>query len=105
MAQEHSRWDLTDDEVERHMALSYEFVMEMLGDDRPLARRLDPAGAEPLRAAKLIRREAQEAGPEHEQGRIREFADRDFGLPKKPDLTYWRQLTAPQPWKRAPGAA
>jgi hypothetical protein len=105
MAREHSRWDLGDDEVEQHMALSYEFVMEMLGDDRPLARRLDPAGAEPLRAAKLIRREAQDASPERAQGRIRELAERDFGLPKKPDLTYWRQLTAPRPWKASTDAA
>jgi len=105
MAREHSRWDLADDDVEQHMALSYEFVMEMLGDDRPLARRLDPAGAEPLHAAKLIRREAQGAGGESHQGRIRELAERDFGLPKKADLTYWRQLVAPRPWRESTDAA
>jgi hypothetical protein len=105
MARERSRWDLPDEDVEQHMALSYEFVMEMLADDRPLARRLDPAGAEPLRAAKLIRHEAREGSGDSQAERIRELADRDFGLPRKPDLTYWRQLSAPRPWKASPDAA
>jgi hypothetical protein len=105
MAREHSRWGLPEEDVEQHMALSYEFVMEMLGDDRPLARRLDPAGAEPLRAARFLRREAQEGGGAHAATRIQKLAERDFGLPRKADLTYWRQLTAPRPWNAAPAHA
>jgi len=101
MAREHSRWDLPEEDVERHMALSYEFVMEMLGDDRPLARRLDPAGSEPLRAAHSLRREARESGGKTDVSRIHKLAERDFGLPRKPDLTYWRQLAAPPPWATA----
>ncbi len=99
MARAHSRWDLPEEDVEQHMALSYEFVMEMLGDDRPMARRLDPAGSEPLRAAQSLRREARESGGKTDVSRIHKLAERDFGLPRKPDLSYWRQLAAPQPWK------
>ncbi len=99
MARTHSRWDLPEEDVEQHMALSYEFVMEMLGDDRPLARRLDPAGAEPLRAAQALRREVRNSGGGGDTLRVHKLAERDFGLPKKPDLTYWRALSAPRPWK------
>lgn len=105
MASQHSRWDLPDDDVERHMALSYEFVMEMLGDDRPLARRLDPAGAEPLRAARYLRREAQVAGGGRDAARLRVLAERDFGLPRKADLTYWRSLSTPRPWDHRNGSS
>ncbi len=83
MAREHSRWDLAEEDVEQHMALSFEFVMEMLGDDRPLARRLDPAGAEPLRAARYLRREAQDADGVRDTSRIQKLAERDFGLPAR----------------------
>lgn len=105
MARAHSRWDLPDGDVERHMALSYEFVMEMLGDDNPMARRLDPAGAEPLRAAQSLRREAREVGGTAGAQRLQEMAERDFGLPRKADLIYWRQLTTPRPWGGAPSGA
>jgi len=99
MARNHSRWDLPEEDVEQHMALSYEFVMEMLGDDRPLARRLDPAGAEPLRAAQLLRREARESGGAADTMRAHKLAERDFGLPRKADLTYWRALSTSRPWQ------
>lgn len=103
MARAHSRWDLPEEDVEQHMALSYEFIMEMLADDRPLARRLDPAGAEPLKAAQLLRREARDSGGTTDVLRIQKLAERDFGLPRKADLTYWRDLTTPRPWKDSSG--
>lgn len=105
MARNHSRWDLPDADVEQHMALSYEFVMEMLGDDRPHARRLDPAGAESLRAAQSLRREVRESGGATDTLRAHKLAERDFGLPRTPDLTYWRALSAPRPWKDATDGA
>lgn len=101
MARAHSRWDLPEQDVEQHMALSYEFVMEMLGDDRPLARRLDPAGAEPLRAAQALRREVREGARSADVSRIHKLAERDFGLPRKADLSYWRQLATSRPWREA----
>jgi hypothetical protein len=87
------------------MALSYEVVMEMLGDDRPLARRLDPAGTEPLRAALSLRREARAAAGAPDLMRIHRLADREFGLPRKPELSYWRALTAPRPWQTSTDGA
>jgi hypothetical protein len=99
MARNHSRWDLPEEDVEQHMALSYEFVMEMLGDDRPLARRLDPAGAEPLRAAQSLRREVRASGGAADAMRVHKLAERDFGLPRKADLTYWRALSTSRPWQ------
>ncbi|HMU60931.1 MAG TPA: zinc dependent phospholipase C family protein [Gemmatimonadales bacterium] len=97
MARNHSRWDLPEEDVDQHMALSYEFVMEMLADDRPLARRLDPAGAEPLRAAQSLRREVRESGGAADTMRVHKLAERDFGLPRKADLTYWRALSTSRP--------
>src|SRR2546422_10016559 len=41
---ENTRWDLPDADVERHMAVAFEYVMEMLGQTDAAARRLDPAG-------------------------------------------------------------
>jgi hypothetical protein len=99
MARAHSRWDLPEEDVGQHMALSYEFVMEMLADDRPLARRLDPAGAEPLRAAQSLRREVRAEGGARDRARIRKLAERDFALPRRVDLSYWRTLEAPKPWE------
>src|SRR5207247_2910557 len=43
---EYSRWDLPDADVERHMAVAFEYVMEALGAGDAAARRLDPAGAQ-----------------------------------------------------------
>ena len=38
---ERSRWDLPDADVERHMAVAFEYVMELLGDgDQATARRV-----------------------------------------------------------------
>jgi hypothetical protein len=74
-------------------------VMEMLGDDRPLARRLDPAGAEPLRAAQSLRREVRASGGAADAMRVHKLAERDFGLPRKADLTYWRALSTSRPWQ------
>jgi len=41
-----SRWDLADSDIEKHMAVAFEYVMETLGADASdaAARRLDPAG-------------------------------------------------------------
>ena len=41
---ESSRWDLPAPDVERHMAVAFEYVMESLGQKDAAARRLDPSG-------------------------------------------------------------
>ncbi len=76
---ENSRWDLSDAEVGRYMERSYDFIIDLFNrmeESEPYA--LDPAGDEPLREAKQVRRLALRRG-----GVIRaaEEATRRFGLP------------------------
>lgn len=99
-ARERSRWLLTDHDVERHLALSYDFVMETLGaiDARGgLARRLDPSGETPLRRAKRWRREALWTGGLWAPERMLEVADEKFGLPDE-RLGFWQSSTVNRPW-------
>ncbi|MGH7530990.1 MAG: zinc dependent phospholipase C family protein [Gemmatimonadales bacterium] len=102
---ETSRWDLADRDVERHMAVAFEYVMELLGGDggaasEAAARRLDPAGTTALQLAKRMRRQALHEGGRHEPERVEETAEQHFGLPQ-PSLAYWKQSRAQRPW-RAP---
>ncbi len=103
VAEQASRWDLPVVEVERHLSLSFEFVMDLLArpeDAEP--RRLDPSGEEPLRRAKAMRREALLAGAWKDAERLRAVADQHFGLPVRP-LTFWPQANVARPWEaRAP---
>src|SRR6266498_3993735 len=85
---ENSRWDLPDSDVERHMAVAFEYVMEMLGQKDAAARRLDPAGEQALGLAKRMRRRALHEGGRHEPARMEETAEQHFGLPQ-PSLDYW----------------
>ena len=88
VAREHSRWDLPEEDVERHMALSFEYVMEMLATSRRAGpRHLDPSGAE--RAPRRAARKALAVGcrtptASRDTSRIRKPArSPDFGLPRK----------------------
>jgi hypothetical protein len=101
MIAENSRWDLPDSDVERHMAVAFEYVMEMLGEKDSAggaARRLDPAGEQALRLAKRMRRQALHEGARHESGRMEETAEQHFGLPQ-PSLDYWYESRAQRPWR------
>lgn len=93
-----SRWDLSDADVERHMAVAFEYVMEALGDGNPAARRLDPAGAKALGLAKRMRRHALREGGRRDQQVVSEAAEEHFGLPKA-SLDYWRESKAQRPWR------
>src|SRR5207245_66613 len=62
MILENTRWDLPDADVERHMAVAFEYVMEMLVEKDAAARRLDPAGDQALKLAKRMRRQRLHAG-------------------------------------------
>jgi hypothetical protein len=95
---ENSRWDLPDSDVERHMAVAFEYVMEMLGQKDAAARRLDPAGDKALGLAKRMRRQALRQGARHEPQRIEETAEQHFGLPQ-PSLDYWYESKAQRPWR------
>jgi len=98
---ENSRWDLPDDDVEAHMAVAFEYLMEVLGQKEAAAHRLDPAGAQALGLAKRLRREAIAAGGGKDPRRLLETAEGQFGLPR-PSLAYWGESRALRPW-RAPG--
>jgi hypothetical protein len=101
---ENSRWDLPDADVERHMAVAFEYVMELLGERDPAARRLDPAGDQALMLAKRMRRQALQEGGRVEPERVVETAEHHFGLPS-PSLAFWRASRAQRPWRHNGGGA
>jgi hypothetical protein len=84
--------------VERHMAVAFEYVMELLGERDPAARRLDPAGDQALMLAKRMRRQALQEGGRIEPERVVETAEQHFGLPT-PALDFWRASQAQRPWR------
>jgi hypothetical protein len=96
---ERSRWDLPDADVERHMAVAFEYVMESLGDGhQAAARRLDPSGEKPLALAKRMRRHALREGGRRDPEVVASAAEQHFGLPTPP-LSYWRESRAQRPWR------
>src|SRR5438876_690775 len=99
---ENSRWDLPDADVERHMAVAFEYVMEALGDRDAAPRRLDPAGHQALLLAKRMRRQALHEGAGHEPERLEATAEQHFGLPT-PALAYWKESKAQRPWRDRSG--
>lgn len=99
-ARERSRWLLTNEDIERHLALSYELVMETLaevGRGTGRAREYDPSGEAQLRRAKRWRREALWKGGLWLPERMIEAAESRFGLPAV-DLGFWRSSAAERPW-------
>lgn len=98
-----SRWDLVPETIERHMALAFQFVMEVLADGGGLARRLDPAGEASLGLAKRMRLEVLRSRLPRDPAALERFALEHFGLPQY-DLSFWEQSRAQRPWvQRANG--
>lgn len=97
MARERSRWMLTDDEVERHLAVAYDYVMETLRAEGSRARELDPTGHRPLEQAKRLRRRELVKGSWGNKERMLEAASAHYGLPDHP-LEYWLDSTVTRPW-------
>jgi Zinc dependent phospholipase C len=88
---ENSRWDLPDEDVGQYIARSYDFIVDLLKRfDRSEPFALDPAGDEPLRRAKRVRRAALRRGRLHVEGE----AARHFGLPRS-TLPYAAALVTP----------
>jgi Hypothetical protein len=98
-----SRWSLTDVDVERHLGLSYDYMVELLSSESPTPRRLDPSGEQPLHVAKTVRRQVLQAGGRTRPSRLLQAADEHFGLPGT-TLTFWPERVRPLPWK-APAPA
>jgi hypothetical protein len=95
---DNSRWDLPDEDVERHMAVAFEYVMDVLDREDVAARRLDPAGHQALGLAKRMRRETLAAGGRTDPRRLLESAEGHFGLPQA-SLEFWRASKAQRPWR------
>jgi hypothetical protein len=100
---ERSRWDLSDDEVERQMRVAFQLVMEILAAE-PAARahRLDPAGAASLSLAKRVRLDVLRNRLPRDSWRLAMLAEQRFGLPGYA-LPYWEQSGSERPWGRGNG--
>jgi hypothetical protein len=92
MVAEKSRWDLTEREVAAYVTRSFDFIVDLMRDlDNSEPMKLDPAGTEPLREAKKIRRVALRRGGEDH---VREQAMHHFGMPPS-KLSYAKTLKEP----------
>jgi hypothetical protein len=103
VAREFSRWGLADEDVDRHLGLSYDFMIELLGGTSVSAHRLDPSGERPLKTAKLLRRRVLRAAGRRNPGRLRDAAHEHFGLPDRP-LEHWIRIPEKLPWRAPEGA-
>jgi hypothetical protein len=95
---ENSRWDLPSDDVERHMAVAFEYVMEGLAEPHAAAHRLDPAGEQALGLAKRMRRLALQEGGRQDPARVQATAEEHFGLPES-SFDFWRRAETLKPWR------
>jgi hypothetical protein len=103
-ARARSRWDLADEDVERHLGLSYDYVVDVLADLSPAARELDPSGEEPLGTAKRRRREALRLNGRRNRESLRALAEEFYGLPRL-ELAHWPRIAHRLPWHAPEGAA
>jgi hypothetical protein len=104
VAREYSRWALADQDVERHLGLSFDYMIELLGGTSASAHQLDPSGERPLKAAKNLRRRVLRAAGRRNPSRLREAAQEHFGLPDRP-LEHWISISQKLPWRAPEGSA
>lgn len=84
-----SRYDVTDDLVDRYLALSFDAVIDYLRDrDDSAPARLDPIGHERLHLAASLRLDMFDARRRRDEDRLQETADRFFPLPDEAP-TWW----------------
>jgi hypothetical protein len=96
---ERSRWDLSDDLVERQMSVSYQLVMDLLAADAAArARKLDPAGEASLRLARRMRLDVMRNRIPRDHWRLARLADERFGLPLY-ELPFWERSGSGKPWR------
>ncbi len=103
VAREYSRWALHDQDVERHLGLSFDYMIELLGGSSISAHQLDPSGERPLKAAKVLRRRVLRAAGRRNPSRLRDAAIEHFGLPERP-LEHWIRIPQKLPWRAPEGA-
>ena len=104
VAREYSRWPLSDDDVERHLGLSFDFMVELLNESTAAARHLDPSGERPLKTAKEIRRKVIREAGRRDTAELQEAAKEHFGLPPRP-LNFWSKIPKKLPWRAPEGTA
>jgi hypothetical protein len=104
VAREYSRWHLSDEDVERHLGLSFDFMMELLAETASSARHLDPSGERPLKTAKEMRRRVMRDAGRRDTARLQSAAHEQFGLPTR-DFVYWSKLQRRLPWRAPVGSA
>jgi hypothetical protein len=96
---ERSRWDLSDDLVERQMSVAYQLVMDLLATDAVArARRLDPAGEASLRLAKRMRMDVMRHRIPGDHWRLTRLADERFALPTY-EVPFWEGSVSRRPWR------
>jgi hypothetical protein len=104
VAREYSRWPLTDADVEQHLGLSFDFMMELLTESVSSARHLDPSGERPLKAAKEMRRRVMREAGRRDTAELQDAATEHFGLPERA-LVFWSKISQKLPWRAAEGTA
>jgi hypothetical protein len=104
VAREYSRWPLADEDVERHLGLSYDFMVELLGGPASPALQLDPSGERPLKMAKELRRRVLRHTGRRNVAGLEESAREHFGLPDRP-LNFWNRIPQKLPWRAPEGSA
>ena len=104
VAREYSRWALADQDVERHLGRSFDYMIELLGGTSASAHQLDPSGERPLKAAKALRRRVLRAAGRRNPSRLRDAAHEHFGLPDRP-LVHWVSIPQKLPWRAPEGSA
>lgn len=92
-----SRWDVSNDMIEKHMGVAYQLVIEVLGSEAGLAMRLDPSGEASLGLAKRMRVDVMRKRLPRDSTRLSAIAARHFGLPSY-HLEYWERAVHRRPW-------
>jgi len=104
VAREYSRWPLSDEDVERHLGMSYDYMMEFLGGPSSPALQLDPSGERPLKIAKELRRRVLRDAGRRNVAKLEKEAHEHFGLPERA-LAHWTRIAQRLPWRAPEGAA
>jgi hypothetical protein len=104
VAREYSRWPLEDADVEHHLGLSFDYMVQFLQGPASPALQLDPSGERPLKTAKEIRRKVMRGGVRRRNERLVSAAQEHFGLPERP-LIYWPTISVKLPWRAPEGSA
>jgi hypothetical protein len=104
VAREYSRWPLADRDVEHHLGLSYDYMVQLLAGLTVTAHQLDPSGERPLKMAKELRRRVLRDAGRRNRAKLRSEAQDHFGLPADP-LAHWPLAGEKLPWRAPEGSA